>query len=164
MPDILDIAQIELEDCAERLNESNQTTPYTCAYIGRDAEGGVRTLQMKMVNAAPGLKARTDDVAEAISEHVNHLVSEGPLNSNELDAHDEDVEKLRRLIDEARGLASELRADDFDLEGIRNQTTMSERFEAIGRAAYHHPDIMEEPLEELFRREPDLKPPIGRIE
>jgi hypothetical protein len=46
MPDILDNAQIELEECAERLDESNQITNYTCAYVGRDAEAAVRTLQM----------------------------------------------------------------------------------------------------------------------
>jgi hypothetical protein len=30
MPDILDNAQIELEECAEHLDESNQITNYTC--------------------------------------------------------------------------------------------------------------------------------------
>lgn len=164
MPDILDTAQIELEKCAERLDESNQITPYTCAYVGRDAEAAVRTLQMKMVNATPGLKAMTDEIAEQLTEHVNHLVSEGPLNSQETDAHDEDIEELCRLVNEARDLASDLRDDDFDLNERRNWTTMDERFEAIGRAAYDHPDIMEEPLEELFEREPTLEPPMGRLE
>lgn len=55
----------------------------------------------------------------------------------------------------------EFRDDDLDLEERRNWTTMDERFEAIGRAAYDHPDLMEEPLNELFRREPHLEPPIG---
>lgn len=163
MPGILDTAQIELEECAERLDESNQITPRTCAYVGRDAEAAVRTLQMKMVNAAPGLKSKTDEVAEELTQHVNHLVSEGPLNSSDTEAHPEDVEELRRLIDEARGLAMELRDDDFDLEERRNWTTMDERFEAIGRAAYDHPDLMKEPLEELFRREPGLEPPMGQL-
>ncbi|EMA25731.1 hypothetical protein [Haloarcula argentinensis] len=164
MPDILDTAQIELEECFERLDESKQITPQTCGYVGRDAESAVRTLQMKTVNAAPGLKAQADDIAEQLHDHVDHLVAEGPLNSNDTDAHSEDIEELRRLINEARDLAMSLRDDDFELEEIRNRTTMSERFEQIGRAAYDHPELMEEPLEELFRREPHLEPPVGRLE
>lgn len=164
MPDILDTAQIELEECFEQLNESNQITPFTCALVSKDAESAVRVLQMKAVNAVPGLKAQVDDLATELHEHVDHLVSEGPLNSNEVEAHSEDIEELRRLINEARELAAELQDDDFDLEEARDRTTMSERFEEIGRAAYNHPDLMEEPLEELFRREPVLEPPMGRIE
>jgi len=164
MPEILDTAQIELEKCSERLDESNQITPRTCAHVGRDAESAVRTLQMKTVNAAPGLKSEADTIAKQLHDHVDHLVSEGPLNSNATEAHSEDIEELRRLINEARDLAMALRDDDFDLEEIRNQTTMSERFEKIGRAAYDHPELMEEPLEELFRREPGLEPPVGRLE
>jgi polyhydroxyalkanoate synthesis regulator phasin len=119
---------------------------------------------MKMANAAPGLKAKTDDVAEQLHDHVDHLVSEGALNSEQVEAHTEDIDELRRLIDEARELAMELRDDDFDLEEQRNRTTMDERFQAIGRAAYQHPDLMEEPLNELFQREPHLEPPVGRME
>ncbi|WP_188853801.1 hypothetical protein [Haloarcula argentinensis] len=163
MPDILDTAQIELEECSERLDESKQITPRTCAYVGRDAESAVRTLQMKTANAAPGLKAQADDIAKQLHDHVDHLVAEGPLNSNDTDAHSVDIKELRRLVDGARELAMALRDDDFDLEEIRNRTTMSERFEQIGRAAYDHPELMEEPLEELFRREPHLEPPVGSL-
>lgn len=161
MPDILNTAQIDLEEAAKQL-EPNKITPHACVYAGRDAESAVRLLQMKTTNAAPGLKAKADDLADELHEKVNHFVSEGPLNSADGRAHQEDVEELRAVIDEARDLAWELRDEDFDLDEIRNLTTVSERFEAIGRAAYDHPDLMEEPLNELFQREQSLEPPFGR--
>lgn len=71
MPDILDIAQVELAECAEKLQESNQITSHSCAFVGRDAEAAVRTLQIKMVNAAPGLKARADAVAEELTQLID---------------------------------------------------------------------------------------------
>ena len=160
MPDILDTAHLDLEECAERL-EANQITPHACVYAGRDAESAIRLLQMTTANAAPGLKAKADDLADELHEKVNYFVSEGPLNSANCRAHQEDIEELRRIIDEARNLAWDLRDDDFDLNDIRNSTTISERFEAIGRAVYDHPDLMEEALDELFRREASLEPPFG---
>lgn len=56
------------------------------------------------------------------------------------------------------------RYEDFGLEEIWSWTTMGESFGAISQPAYEHPDIMEGPLNELFRREPQLEPPIGKSE
>lgn len=163
MPEILDKAQIELDRCEERLDENNQITAHTCASVGMDAEAAVRTLQMKMVNASPGQKAKADNIADELTELVDYLVSEGPLNSKSTGANQDNIVSLRRLVGNAQELAMEFRDEDFDLEELKNRTTMSERYEAIGRAAYRHPDLMEGPLNELFQREPSLEPPAGRV-
>lgn len=162
MPDIYINAQIELEECAEQLAES--PSQRECAFIGRDAEAAVRTLQISFVNAAPGLKAKLDSVADNLTDHVEYLVSEGPLNAESQQASSDDVSTLRQLVDEARELADEFQDEEVDLEEHQEWTTAAERFEAIGRAAYNHPDLMEEPLKELFEREADLEPPYGRLQ
>lgn len=164
MPDIYVSAQIEFEECAGQLEDSDTVSARKCAQIGRDAEAAVRTLQISFANAAPGLKSRLDDVADEITNHVDHLVSEGPLNSRSDEADSADVERLQKLTKEARDLADEFQDQDVDLDERRDWTTMSERFEAVGRTVYDHPDLMEEPLEELFRRESNLEPPLGRLE
>lgn len=162
VPDIYINAQIELKECAKQLGES--PSQRRCAFVGRDAEAAVRTLQVSFVNAAPGLKAELDSVADDLTDHVEYLVSEGPLNAESRKASSDDIDKLRELVNEARELADEFQDDEVDLEEHQEWTTPTERFEAIGRAVYDHPDLMENPLEELFERKPNLEPPYGRLE
>lgn len=165
MGDILTEAQIQLEDAYETF-ESVQSV-HQVVYASQDAMSALLYLQLVAAHHDEKLKADVTELSQNLLSNTAALTDTGIGNHGELE-NPTAVEDVRLTIDEARSVAWELRdyRDDpgFNLEEMRNWTTADERFQAIGRAMYRHPEVTKDTLEELFRLEPDLEPPFGRIQ
>jgi len=124
-------------------------------------------LQLVAAHHDEKLKADLTELSQNLLSNIASLTDAEIGNHGELE-NPAAVEDARLTINEARSVAWELRDyrddPDFDLEEMRNWTTADERFQEIGRAMYRHPEITKNTLEELFRLEPDLEPPYGRIQ
>lgn len=165
MGDILTEAQIQLEEAYEAF-ESVQSV-HQVVYASQDAMSALLYLQLVAARHDEKLKADLTELSQNLLSNIAALTDTEIGNHSELE-NPAAVEDVRLTIDEARSVAWELRDyrddPDFDLEEMRNWTTADERFQEIGRAMYRHPDVTKETLEELFRLEPDLEPPYGRIQ
>jgi hypothetical protein len=165
MGDVLTEAQIQLEEAYEAF-ESVQSV-HQVVYASQDAMSALLYLQLVAARHDEKLKADLTELSQNLLSNIAALTDTEIGNHSELE-NPAAVEDVRLTIDEARSVAWELRDyrddPDFDLEEMRNWTTADERFQEIGRAMYRHPDVTKETLEELFRLEPDLEPPYGRIQ
>lgn len=165
MGDVLTEAQIQLEEAYEAF-ESVQSV-HQVVYASQDAMSALLYLQLVAARHDEKLKADLTELSQNLLSNIAALTDTEIGNHGELE-NPAAVEDVRLTIDEARSVAWELRDyrddPDFDLEEMRNWTTADERFQEIGRAMYRHPDVTKETLEELFRLEPDLEPPYGRIQ
>lgn len=165
MGDILTEAQIKLEEAYEAF-ESVQSV-HQVVYASQDAMSALLYLQLVAAHHDEKLKADLTELSQNLLSNIASLADTEIGNHGELE-NPTAVEDARLTIDEARSVAWELRDyrddPDFDLEEMRNWTTADERFQEIGRAMYRHPEVTKNTLEELFRLEPDLEPPYGRIQ
>ncbi|MFC4360278.1 hypothetical protein ACFO0N_20205 [Halobium salinum] len=165
MGDILTEAQIQLEDAYEAFE--NVQSVHQVVYASQDTMSALLYLQLVAAHHDEKLKADVTELSQNLISNISALTNTEIGNHGELE-NPTAVDDVRLTIDEARSVAWELRDyrddPDFDLEEIRNWTTADERFQAIGRAMYRHPEITKSTLEELFRLESDLEPPFGRIQ
>lgn len=165
MGDILTEAQIQLEDAYEAFE--NVQSVHQVVYASQEAMSALLYLQLVAAHHDEKLKADVTELSQNLTSNIAVLTDTEIGNHGELE-NPTAVDDVRLTIDEARSVAWELRDyrddTDFDLEEMRNWTTADERFQAIGRAMYRHPEVTKETLEELFRLEPDLEPPYGQVQ
>lgn len=165
MGDILTEAQIQLEDAYEAFE--NVQSIHQVVYASQDAMSALLYLQLVAAHHDEKLKTDVTELSRKLISNTAALTNTEIGNHGELE-NPTAVEDIRLTIDEARSVAWELRDyrddSDFDLEEVRDWTTADERFQAIGRAMYRHPEVTKNTLEEIFRLEPDLEPPYGQIQ